>query len=195
MALHEQHIQTGYLEGQLLVATPSISGSCFDRSVIYIYAHNKEGAMGVIINHTIGDMRYAEVFDQLNITSVPAVRNSPVYFGGPVDSYRGFILFTNESPIINPKTSLTNQQISLSADINILNDIALGKGPRQSMLMLGYAGWAPDQLESEIKAGSWITVPANVDLVFNTDTSLKWHVAAQSLGIDMAKMSGDVGHA
>lgn len=151
--------------------------------------------MGVIINHTVGDMRYSEVFDQLNITSVPKIRNAPVYFGGPVDAYRGFILFSNENTEINPKTSLTANQINLSADINILHEIALGKGPRRSMLMLGYAGWGAGQLESEIKSGSWITAPSNVELIFNTDNSLKWNVAAQSLGIDMAKMSGEVGHA
>ncbi len=179
--------ESGYFENQLLIATPSINGSCFDRSVIYLCAHNHEGAMGVIVNHTISNMRYGEVFDQLNIVSLPPVRENLVYFGGPVDPYRGFILHTVEGDTENP--------IGLSADISILHDIATGKGPGSSLFILGYAGWAAGQLESEIKAGSWLTAHASPDLIFHKDNATKWSLAAQTLGIDMLKMSGDVGHA
>lgn len=183
----------GYLEGQLLVATPAIIDSCFARSVVYVCAHNSTGAMGLVINHTIENVSYGDILKQLSIPSAGAKRKMPVYFGGPVEAARGFVL--HSADYAQEETIHMPNGISLTSNLQILRDIASGQGPQKNILALGYSGWSPGQLEAEIESNSWINVPASEKILFETDDSAKWQAAAQVLGVDMFKLTGPAGHA
>ncbi len=184
---------SGYMEGQLLVAMPGLTGSCFEKAVIYLCAHTPDGAMGLIINQLVESIDVKEIFSQLKI-ELPTPRFSmPVHYGGPVDSARGFVLHT---PDYNQKeTVVMSEEISLTSNIDILRDIAGGNGPEKAILTLGYAGWSPGQLETEIESNSWLTVPPSRELVFETGDAEKWMKSAAMQGIDLSKLSGDAGHA
>jgi len=183
----------GFLAGRLLIATPVVQGSCFARSLIYLCAHNEAGAMGIIVNYPVENLQLKEIFGQLGITTKPMAREFPVHFGGPVEANRGFVVHTGD---YKPKESLIHEGgISVTSSLSILQELAEGKGPEQGMLVLGYAGWAPGQLENEIETGSWIVAPASKQLMFDTGNELKWNLAISSMGIDLGHLSTDVGHA
>ncbi len=184
---------SGYLTDRLLVAMPSVQDGCFNRSVIYICAHNASGAMGVIVNSLIDSISLHEVMEQLEIAmDIPA--DMPVHFGGPVDAHRGFVL--HSSDVVLDDSLVHASGMALTANVHILRDIAAGKGPEQGALMLGYAGWSPGQLEAEIEAGSWIVAQPDKKIIFETDNELKWSLACASLGIDdSSRLSYTVGHA
>ena len=181
------------LAGHLLVATHAVDDSCFERSVIYMCAHNEEGAMGVIINAPVAEVDIEDIFDQLKISHDDHARHLPIHFGGPVEAHRGFVLHSAEEAASD--SIVCQDGIAVTANIAILQDLAAGKGPAQSMLVLGYAGWSPGQLESEIEQGSWLIVPANKTLVFDTQNETKHATALSALGIDMGHLSSTVGHA
>lgn len=183
----------GYFQGHLLVATPLIRVSCFTKSVIYLCVHDASGAMGLIVNQTLDDVNGSLIWDYFNIDAKDKSLLMPIHFGGPVDAARGFILHSDEYDKHSPM-HVTNG-FAVSSNIDILKDIAEGKGPQQKMLALGYAGWAPGQLEAEIESNSWLTVPASKELVFGTDNASKWLLSAKTVGIDPYKLSADVGHA
>ncbi len=183
----------GYLEGKLLVATPQVMGDVFQQSVIYLFAHNNHGAMGVIINKPLEMIHYATLFQQLGIEISTRMDDLMVYHGGPVEEGRGFVLHSTDYS--TDDTMVSDNQIAITASTKVLRDIGQGVGPRQRLLTIGYAGWAPGQLEAEIEANSWITVPATPELVFGTDDDFKWMLAAKSLGVDMGRFSSSVGHA
>lgn len=183
----------GYLEGQLLVATTLITESCFNRAVLYVCAHGDDGAMGVIINHPLPELDYAEVMSQLKIETTENDTGPAVYLGGPVEASRGLVIHSPEYS--HADTVHLINGISVTSNLQVLHDIAKGEGPDRHLLTLGYSGWAPGQLEAEVEANSWISVPATGELVFDTPDEAKWSTAADSLGIDMFKLSGDVGHA
>lgn len=183
----------GYLAGQLLVATPVIDTGCFQKSVIYVFAHSADGAMGIIINQPLELVNYTSLIEGLDIPMDAANKQLPVYFGGPVERARGFVIhstdYTREFSLIR------HGDLAVTASSTILQDMAAGKGPKNAALIVGYAGWTAGQLEAEIEQNSWITVPATADLVFNTENELKWATASKSLGVDMAFFSTTVGHA
>jgi putative transcriptional regulator len=183
----------GYLAGQLLVATPVIDTGCFQKSVIYVFAHSAEGAMGIIINQPLELVNYASLVEGMDLPNDVAPKELPVYFGGPVERARGFVIHSTDYQ--RNLALMTSGEIAVTASSTILQDMALGRGPRHAALVVGYAGWTPGQLEAEIEANSWITVPATPELVFGTENELKWATASQSLGIDMAFFSTTVGHA
>jgi len=181
------------LAGHLLVASPQIQESCFARSVVYMCAHNETGAMGLIINYTIDSIGIGDVFEQLDIISAVTAQDFPVHFGGPVESNRGFVLHSSE--FSSNESLIESNGIAVTASIGILQQIGHGAGPQNGMLVLGYAGWSPGQLESEIESGSWMVVPASPKLVFSTDNDLKWNLAVATLGIDIGHYSSEIGHA
>lgn len=183
----------GYLAGQLLVATPVIDSGPFQRSVVYIFAHNAEGAMGVIVNQPLELVHFSSLVDGLKLPEGAENRDIPVYYGGPVEKSRGFVLHTND--YVKDFTLATHREVSVTASSSILNDILEGRGPKKSSLVVGYAGWTPGQLEQEIDQNSWITVPASAKLIFETEDELKWATASKSLGVDMAFFSTVAGHA
>jgi putative transcriptional regulator len=184
----------GSLEGHLLIATPVVQDTCFARSVIYMCAHNEAGAMGIIINYPVENLDIREIFEQLDINSVQKAHALPVHFGGPVEANRGFVVHSADDYASN-ESLIQRNGVAVTASINVLQELAKGQGPAQGMLVLGYAGWSPGQLEQEIEGGSWIVVPATKQLVFDTDNETKWNVAISTLGIDMGHYSTDVGHA
>lgn len=190
--IKQDSIKASGLEGQLLIATPAVQDSCFARSVIYMCAHNASGAMGIIINYPVENLDIKEILDQLEINGAHA-RTLPVHFGGPVEANRGFVVHSAE--YASSESLIQQNGIAVTASINVLQEIAKGHGPKQGMLVLGYAGWSPGQLEQEIETGSWMVVPASKQLVFDTDNETKWNVAISTLGIDMGHYSTDVGHA
>jgi putative transcriptional regulator len=184
--------EPGIYEGQLLIATPSLYGSCFARSVVYLCNHNEEGAMGLIINQTLDDIDGNKIVENLDI-SLKGNLDLSVHFGGPVDLVRGFVL---HSPDYQAKdTYMINEQTALSSSLDVLQDISNGDGPKKCLLALGYSGWGAGQLETEIEANSWFTVPASDDLIFGTDNDGKWQKAAESVGVDLFKFSEEAGHA
>ena len=181
------------LTGQLLVAMPQMRDPRFTRSVIYMCAHNAEGAMGLVINRLVGSITFPDMLEQLGIAAGEHGRQIKVHFGGPVDSGRGFVLHSDEYR--HEGTVAVVEGMALTATIDILKDIAGGHGPRRCLLALGYAGWGAGQLDAEIQANGWLTVPADADLVFEGDLDGKWERALGKIGVSRTQLSGDAGHA
>lgn len=193
--------RTGYLDGQMLVAMPTMGDTRFERSVIYLCAHSADGAMGIIINQVAKNISFTELLSQLKIISdddpiqLPdMVRNKAVHRGGPVETGRGFVLHSADYYIENTTLPI-DENICLTATLEILKAIATGDGPRQSLLALGYAGWAPGQLESEIQANGWLHCPADSSLLFESDLIDKYNLALAKIGIDPIQLASEAGHA
>ena len=191
----------GYLDGQLLIAMPVMGDERFERSVIYLCAHSAEGAMGIIVNHPAGSIDFPELLQQLGIIrkgehiKLPENAESmKVLRGGPVDTGRGFVLHSSDFYIENA-TLRIDDGVCLTATVDILRAIANGSGPKHAILALGYAGWAPGQLENEIQHNGWLHCPADTDLVFGDDVDNKYERALKKIGIELAMLSNEAGHA
>ena len=193
--------EDGYLDGQLLIAMPSMEDPRFSRSVIYVCAHSSEGAMGIVINQRAPNISFAELLEQLKIVpseeriSLPSALNAmDVHLGGPVETSRGFVLHSAE--YFKAESTLPiNDSVCLTATVDILRDIAKGSGPNKALLALGYAGWAPGQLEDEIQSNGWLNCPADPELVFDPAVDRKYNRALDSLGVDPSHLVSDSGHA
>ena len=191
----------GYLDGRLLIAMPVMGDSRFERSVIYLCAHSAEGAMGIIVNHPAGSIDFPELLQQLGIIKkgehikLPENAESmKVLKGGPVDTGRGFVLHSSDF-FIQDATLNIDDGICLTATVDILKAIARGAGPKHAILALGYAGWAPGQLETEIQSNGWLHCDADADLIFGDDVDDKYNRALQKIGIDPGMLSNEAGHA
>ncbi len=179
------HLLTqGYLTGKLLVATPLIHDPEFAGSVVYVLSHDEDGATGLIINNTLKDTYYSTLFSHLKMRVKQ--RNTPVYYGGPVEPRCGFILYTDDTP---------GGSIGISTDMDMVKDVMSGKGPRKSLLALGHASWSAGQLDQEVYDNNWIVAPATERLVFDTDYMHKWITTTNAIGIDMARFSPVSGNA
>ena len=183
----------GYLAGKLLVAMPQMLDERFAKTVIYMCAHTEDGAMGLVVNKVMGNVDFPDLLNQLNLTPSPTGEDIRVHFGGPVESGRGFVL--HSADYVQDATLIIDEAIAMTATTDILRDISEGDGPRNSLLALGYAGWGPGQLDTEIQANGWLSVPADYELVFNTDRKSVWQGALEKLGIDVSMLSGNSGHA
>lgn len=182
------------LTGQLLVAMPQMGDPRFARSVVYLCSHSGEaGAMGLVINKLLGSLTLAELFEQLQIESGGFAKRRPVHFGGPVEPGRGFVLHTADYR--EEATLAVEGDIAVTATLDIMRAIAKGRGPRQSLFALGYAGWAPGQLDAEIQANGWLSVAADEAIVFDPDHDGKWRRALAKLGIDLSALSSTAGRA
>jgi putative transcriptional regulator len=182
-----------YLVGQLLVAMPGMQDPRFAKSVIYMCAHNAEGAMGLVVNRTFESLTFPDLLEQLEIETTPRTERISVHFGGPVETGRGFVLHSPE--YLQDGSLVVDAGFALTATVDILKDIAKGAGPRRCLLALGYAGWGPGQLDSEIRANGWLNVAADDDLVFDDTLDTKWERAMAKIGIDPSMLSGFAGHA
>lgn len=183
----------GYLVGQCLIAMPGMPDPNFARSVVYICAHTADGAMGLVVNRPIQQLSFPDILEQMDIESTPACERIQVHFGGPVETARGFVLHTAE--YVQDATLKVDSEIALTATTDVLQAIAEGSGPRHSLMALGYAGWSPGQLDTELKENAWLTVPADEDLLFGVAPDDKWTRALRKLGIDPAMLSESAGHA
>jgi putative transcriptional regulator len=191
----------GYLDGQMLIATPTMSDDRFARSVIYVCAHSSEGAMGIIVNQPAANIEFPDLLVQLDVIPEAELiqvksrsEEVKVLKGGPVETGRGFVLHSADFFIEN-STLPIDEGICLTATLDILKAIAKGSGPANAILALGYAGWAPGQLESEIQHNGWLHCPADAELIFGADTDQKYAKALRKLGIEPGMLSSDVGHA
>lgn len=183
----------GYLTGQLLIAMPSMRDARFARTVIFMCAHNQNGAMGLVINRLVGAITFPDLLDQLGIQKTEDAEEIRVHFGGPVESGRGFVLHSSD---YNQDSTLeVDSKVALTATIDILRDIATGSGPRQRLMALGYAGWGPGQLDLEIQDNGWLHVEADDELIFGDDLSNKWERAIGKLGVSVSMLSDEAGHA
>jgi putative transcriptional regulator len=199
--LQKKASRRGYLDGQMLIATPAMSDERFARSVIYMCAHSQEGAMGIIVNQPATNIKFPDLLVQLDVLPKqdlidlgPRREEVKVLKGGPVETGRGFVLHSADFFIEN-STLPIDEGICLTATLDILKAIARGSGPANAILALGYAGWAPGQLENEIQGNGWLHCPADPDLIFGTDTSHKYQRALRKIGIDPGMLSSEVGHA
>jgi putative transcriptional regulator len=191
----------GYLDGQMLIAMPAMLDERFARSLIYVCAHSSEGAMGIVVNHLASNINFSDLLVKLDvIASTDAIRLPTragvvkVLRGGPVETERGFVLHSADFFIEN-STLPIDEGICLTATLDILKAIARGDGPASAILALGYAGWAPGQLESEIQGNGWLHCPPDSDLIFGTDVGAKYDKALRKIGIDVGKLSSEAGHA
>jgi putative transcriptional regulator len=182
-----------FYTGHLLVAMPQMEDSRFERSVIYMCAHNAEGAMGLVVNRLFDAITFPDLLEQLNIETGPKTEQIRVHFGGPVESGRGFVLHTDD--YVRDGTLKVRTGFALTATVDILKAIAAGEGPRRSLLALGYSGWGPGQLESEIAANGWLVVPADQSIVFEHQLEDKWQQALAATGVSIASLSGFSGRA
>lgn len=181
------------LTDHFLIAMPQLDDPNFFHSVSYICQHDAEGAMGVIINQPL-DMKLGDVLEQLEINNNDeTLTQQPVYFGGPIQQDRGFIL---HSPSKNWQGTLfISDDIAMTTSSDILKDIANHDGPKDTLVALGYAGWGAGQLEDELAQNAWLSVPASAEIIFETPIENRWHAAASLLGVDLQLMSDDIGHA
>lgn len=191
----------GYLSGQLLIAMPGTPDSNFERAVVYVCAHSAEGAMGIVINRPAAHLSFVELLQQLEIVAEdkaisvpPGLRGMSVFVGGPVETGRGFVLHSADY-FVADSTMAIDGRVCLTATIDILRAIAQGAGPHHSLLALGYAGWSPGQLESEIQANGWLTCPADTELVFDPRIDEKYTLALDRMGIDPSFLVNQAGNA
>ncbi len=182
------------LTGKLLIAMPGMGDPQFERSVIFMCAHSSQGAMGLIVNKPAPDISFRGLLDQLGIAAGPGAADIRVRFGGPVEHGRGFVLHSGDYRG-NSSTLLVDDRFGMTATLDILEDIARGRGPSASMLALGYSGWGPGQLEGEILRNGWLTGEAAPDLVFSDRDASKWEQALRAIGVDPVSLSAAAGRA
>ena len=189
------------LEGQFLIAMPSLREGPFARAVVYMCAHREDGAMGIIINQRAEEVDFGRLLVQLDIVPDPgSIRSGGraedvrVLRGGPVETGRGFVLHSSDYGA-NDSTVKIADDVCMTATIDILRAIAKGTGPARAVLALGYSGWSSGQLESEILANGWLTCPADPRLIFDADYDHKYDRALAMLGVNEGMLSSDAGHA
>jgi putative transcriptional regulator len=190
-----------YLDGQCLIAMPGMADQRFSRSVVYVCAHSEDGAMGIIVNKPAGDTKFPDLLVQLDVIPSEELIRLPsraermqVLRGGPVETKRGFVLHTADF-FLESATLPIDDGISLTATLDILRAIAVGNGPENAVLALGYAGWGAGQLEAEIQSNGWLHCEADTALLFDEGVETKYQRALNKLGIDPAFLSREAGHA
>jgi len=186
-------LTSAYLNNQFLIAMPAMADPNFARSVVLMCQHSDEGAMGLVINRTIG-MSLMDLLEQMGLqTQLPSVASASVFLGGPVQTERGFVLH-DVGPVYQSSISLSDE-LMLTTSKDVLEAISLGKGPRRFLVALGYAGWGAGQLEEEIRANAWLNMPAATDLVLSAPIEARWQAAVQRVGVDLSRLSSQSGHA
>ncbi|MCL2505425.1 MAG: YqgE/AlgH family protein [Alphaproteobacteria bacterium] len=185
---------SGKLEGKLLIAAPDMPDPRFAKTVIYICYHTKStGSIGFIINRLFGDVTLAMLLEQLSIDVNPQFAETPVHFGGPLEMRRGFVLHSDD--YLCPGTTKINNHIAVTSTSDIIKDLAHGKGPKNSMLILGYSGWTQGQLEQELKLGGWLTVEPDYNLLFTSPLETRWEQSLTKLGVQPGMLSSVQGTA
>ncbi|MEM6615299.1 MAG: YqgE/AlgH family protein [Pseudomonadota bacterium] len=193
--------QGRFLDGNLLIAMPGMADPRFARTLVYICAHSSDGAMGLVVNQLAEKMSFRQLISQLDIfeedemlADAKSNWDTPVHQGGPVETGRGFVLHSSDYYRDN-STLMINDEFSLTATLDVLRAIVTGTGPDRSVVALGYAGWAPGQLESEMQENSWLHCTCEPDLIFDHDVETKYGRAVQTLGFDLSMLATEAGHA
>ena len=181
------------LRNHFLLAMPSLTDAIFAHSITYLCEHSEQGAMGIVINHPL-ELCVEEILEHLNMSAAGRLRETPVMAGGPVHMDRGFVLHRHSTHEWEATLDVT-EEISLTTSRDILVSIADDKGPEDSLIALGYAGWGAGQLELELSENSWLTLPADSAIIFDTPYHLRISAAAALLGVDLNLISGEAGHA
>ncbi len=172
---------------------PTMGDPRFEKSVIYMCAHSEDGAMGLIVNQPLEELKFPDILEQVGIQSTPACDQITVHCGGPVESVRGFVLHSSDYQMDG--TMVVDEAVALSATTEVLKAIAYGTGPKKCLMALGYAGWGAGQLDEEIRSNAWLSVPSDGELLWSFDDDSKWDRALAILGISPAMLVGDAGHA
>jgi len=183
-----------FLDGKLLIAMPGMGDPRFDRAVVFICAHSPEGAMGLMINKPAKKLKFDDLMTQLGIDWDGELPSPAVHHGGPVEHGRGFVLHSRDYDSEGSSMKI-GDDFGMTATLDILTDIALGKGPKRALLALGYTGWAPGQLEAELQANGWLITDVDKELVFAAKDGDKWLLAIEQLGIDPRMLSAEGGRA
>jgi putative transcriptional regulator len=182
----------GSLCDHFLIAMPTLQEGSFTQSVTYICEHSERGAMGIVINNPT-PMKLQDIFAQMNLRDAARQGSKTIMAGGPVQSERGFVLHSSDTAWHS--TTKVSDAISITASHDIIAALAEGQGPSHCLIALGYAGWGEGQLEAEIAANTWLTVPADKNIIFNTPIEQRWTVAGLALGINVNLISSTAGHA
>jgi putative transcriptional regulator len=194
MKMQKNAITEGWLHGKMLVAAPTMIDPRFEKTVVVLCVHHGDGAMGIIVNRMHPNLKYQDMMVQIGLPkNVLATSHPIIYAGGPVEGGRGFVLHSTDWG--EHSTLDIDGELGMTATIDVLKEIAAGKGPKQSLLSRGYAGWAPGQLEAEIQANGWMVTEADPSIIFSPDLATKWHRALHGMGIRPDLLSGVVGHA
>lgn len=182
------------LTGKILIAMPGMGDPRFAHSLVFLCAHSADGAMGLIVNKTMGKMTFSDLLEQLSIEESVNSRPIPLHFGGPVEGGRGFVLHSSEyrSQI---STLPVDDFFAMTATQDVLEEMAQGEGPDKALMALGYSGWGPGQLEAEIGENGWLICDSGFDLVFDLADDKKWEAALNTLGINPLTLSASAGHA
>jgi len=181
------------LTGKIIVSMPSLEDERFFKTVIYMCAHSSQGSMGIIINKKIDYDLYPDLLEQLGIDKPLDNKKLFIRYGGPVESGRGFVLHSDD--MIRKETLNIDKGVALTSTTEFFDDLSSGKGPKNSILALGYAGWEPGQLEDEIIKNSWMTLSVDTSFLFDEEVSKKWTEAYKIIGIDPNKISFQSGRA
>lgn len=182
-----------YLTGKCLISLPHSNDESFADSLIYICSHTMDGAMGFVVNKKIKEFSFADLANQLPINTLRPIEPIDLHHGGPLEKVRGFVIHSTD--YVKNDTVVIDDGIAISSSLDVITDIAFGVGPKENLIALGYASWAPYQLENEIKNNNWLIVPSTPELVFKTKDEDKWQKAIDSLGFDISRLSNKVGHA
>ena len=181
------------LTGQIIVSMPSLEDERFYKTVIYICAHSSEGSMGIIINKKIDYDLYPDLLQQLGIDKPLNNKKLFIRYGGPVESGRGFVLHSDD--MVRKETLNIDKGVALTSTAEFFDDLSKGKGPKNCILALGYAGWQPGQLESEIMRNSWMSLSVDNSFLFDDEVSRKWSQAYKLMGFDPNSLSFQSGQA
>lgn len=182
------------LEGRYLVAMPGMGDPRFEETLVFMCAHSESGAMGLIVNKPVPDLRFSALVDQLGLDAPTEIPDHSVYYGGPVENGRGFVLHSPDYLLEDTSVEVTDS-VALTATVDIIRAIAEGGGPQNHLLALGYAGWAPNQLETEIQSNGWLVLDGADDFVFSGAPDQSWSRAFDVLGVDRRLLSGEAGRA
>lgn len=177
--------ESPYLEGKLLAAMPSMGDPRFSQSLVYLCAHSAEGAMGLIVNKRAETLTLTDLFGKIGIPIGDVLGSQPVHYGGPVETGRGFVLHSSDYHA-SDATMRIDEGTSMTATLDVLQAMADERGPAQAIVTLGYAGWAPGQLEMELQGNGWLAVDPDPDLLFGPADQEKWRQALAKLGVDPA---------
>ena len=185
-------MDTVNLTHNFLIAMPNMADPNFNGTLTYICDHSEQGALGVVVNRPI-ELDLSMLFEQIGLSLPERLQNQTVYFGGPVQTERGFVLHT--PPQTFTSTITVNDEVSLTTSKDVLEAVSQGAGPNKFMVSLGYAGWEPGQLEEEIKNNAWLSVAADPQVIFDLEPEQRLHAAMRLLGIDFTHLSDQAGHA